>query len=157
MAALSPKPYKWRMLALALVPTSIISALTAMLLDQILIELGVVIHPYFEAITAGVFAFVFSVPAVPILWRLGLCSLPQYFLGGLALIVPTTLITLFFIPLFSPVTLDITVMRPRISNSQVWAFSIYVRFARSAVLLPVHIFSFWLIYHKLMNYSAKKF
>ena len=157
MKEISSQLYRRSALLVALVPTCIITTLVAIFIDQILIENGIAIQPYFEAIVAGVFAFAFSLFVVPLLWRLGLNTLPLYLLGGLALIVPATIVSLAFVSMHSPVMLDFTSMNSKTLQSQVWALTIYVRFARSAMLLPIHITAFWLINHKLLKYSQKNY
>ena len=124
----------------------------AVILDNTLRYFGIEIHPWKEAVFSGLAGIFFSSLFVPVLWKLGLITVPQYILGALGVFVPATLISLAVIYHFHPIIIDIAGLDfDSTDDSKAWAISIYIRILRSAVLFPIYIFAFWLIYHKYLG------
>ena len=146
------KKFTWRPFLLTQLPCGLFTILFALILDNLLRQFGVDIHPWKEALVSGLAGIFFSSLFVPLLWRLGLITVPQYILGALGLFIPATLLSLLAIYQFHPIIIDIAGLDLNTqSDSEAWAMTIYIRITRSAVLFPVYIFIFWLVYHKYLG------
>ena len=147
------KNFEWKVLLLTQLPCGGLLFIAAYCLDNFLFSLGVDIHPWREAMFAAIGGMFFSSIFIPVLWRLGLITVQQYLIGAIALFVPCTLITLVILGQFQSIKLPMVSLIENGSVERIWAMSIYIRIARSAILFPIYIFFFWLIYHKLLGYK----
>ena len=120
-------------------------------IDNSLRELGVDIHPWKEAFYAALGGIFFMSTCTPISWRLGLVTLPQYFLAAIAMFMPATIIWLFLFSPIAPIQFEITELNARIDEGRTLAMSVYIRISRSLVLTPVYVLTFWYLYHYLLG------
>lgn len=143
--------FEWRPFLLTQLPCGLFTTLCALLLDNTLRQYGVGIHPWREAVISGAAGIFFSSLFVPILWRLGLVTVPQYLLGAVGLFVPATLLSLLVVHFFQPILIDIAGFEFAAGDSRAWAMAVYIRISRSVVLFPTYVFAFWFIYHKCLG------
>ncbi len=130
------------------------TALVALALDALLREFGIAIHPWKEAVAAGLGGLIFASLLVPVLWHLKLLTLSQYLLGASILILPTTLAVMIAVSFFDSALVD-TFLNPN-GDRKEFALAIYVRLVRSIVLVPVYIATFFLVYHLWFTHSSSQ-
>lgn len=147
----SATKFEWWPFLITQIPCGLFTTCCALVLDNVLRQYGVDIHPWREAIISGAAGIFFSSLFVPLLWRLGLVTVPQYMLGALGLFIPATLLSLFVVYAYQPVLIDIAGFEFTPDDNRAWAMTAYIRISRSAVLFPTYIFAFWLIYHKYLG------
>jgi hypothetical protein len=128
----------------------VVSFVFAVFLDNALRTIGIDIHPWKEALTAALGGVFFLTTCAPLAWRLGLITLPQYFLAAVWLFMPATIIWLAVGNLFTPIAIDMAQYPADLPDNKVWAISTYIRIVRSAIISPVYILSFWFFYHYLL-------
>ncbi|MCI4664138.1 MAG: hypothetical protein MRY74_05395 [Neomegalonema sp.] len=136
--------------------SALATMLAALLVDTCLRAIEIPIHPWKDAFLTGVAAFTFSSLLVPLLWRMGLRTLPQYMLGAVAIFAPATLLSLAIIAVFDAdsILIKFTDIEGEEEDSYYWALTAYIRIARSAVLLPVYVTIFCAVYHKHFGMRA---
>ncbi len=122
-------------------------------LDNTLRELGVNIHPWKEAFYAALGGIFFMTTCAPLAWRVGLVTIPQYFLAAMALLMPATIIWLFLFSPFSPIQFEVAHLDVAADDSRALAMSIYIRIARSTILSPVYVLTFWYLYHHILRHD----
>lgn len=146
------KKFTWKPFLLTQLACGLFTTLCALLLDNSLRHLGIEIHPWKEALISGAAGTFFATLFVPLLWRLGLVTIPQYILGAIGLFIPATLLSLFAVYQFHPIIINfVGIELSSLSDNQNWAVTIYIRIFRSTILFPAYIFAFWLIYHKYLG------
>lgn len=114
------------------------------------------ISPWREAMWSAIFSFLFSVPIAPILWRLGLVTLPQYLLGAMAVVVPLTILSALAMSQFYDIMIRVPGFDDDTPVSQVWVLTAYIRLARSALYVPIFLFTFWYSFHRVCNMAARR-
>lgn len=145
------RPFEWPHYVATHLICSAALLLAALALDTILRAFGVGISPWKDAVYSALSGFVIATPLVPVLWRVGLVTGPHYVLGGLGVFVPATLLSVLVISRFDSILVQIPGLDLSEGDSQLWATTAYVRIARSAILFPVYIFIFWLVFHRVFN------
>ena len=150
------RPFRWSIFIACLAASGVTVSFCGILIDNLLRMFDVGISPWQDAFWSGVFAFLFSIPIAPALWRLGLVTLPQYLLGAMAVFVPLTIVS----TIIMSQSYDIMIRVPGVDEdapaNQVWALTAYIRLARSAIFVPVFLFTFWFTYHDLCNMAPKR-
>lgn len=147
------KNFKWTTFLITQIPCGFVTFIAALFVDNALRHFGVQIHPWREAIISGVAGMFFSSLFVPLLWRLNLVTVPQYMIGAIGIFVPATLLSLLVVAQFQPLIIDVNSLEFVDGDTRAWAMSMYVRIARSALLVPVYIFMFWLVYHRYLGHK----
>jgi hypothetical protein len=145
------KPFRWPHYLTSHLVCSLAVLAVGLVLDNILRAFGIGISPWKDAMYSALSGFFIASPLVPLLWRVGLVTGPQYVLGGLSVFVPATLLSVLVISQFDSILVAVPGFEGMEGDSQVWATTAYVRIARSAILFPVYIFFFWLIFHRLFG------
>ena len=136
---------------------AVVSFICAITLDNTLRIVGVEVHPWKDALTAALGGVFFMTTCAPLAWRVGLTTLPQYFLAAISLFMPATIIWLLVTTMITPIQIDMTAVSPDLTETRMWAMSIYIRIVRSAILSPAYIFAFWFFYHHLLGRDAYNF
>lgn len=136
------QPFTWPAYITSIAAACAVLVGQGMAIDFVLIQNGVGMHLWLEAVASAFFGFVFMIPCIILVWRIGLVTLGHYLLGVLVLFLPATLITLSIYPLF-----DVWIEPPEGMDAERMTFSAFVRLLRAAALAPVAVFVFWCVYH----------
>jgi len=143
------RPFRWPQYLTSHLVSSLAILAVGLVLDNMLRAFGIGISPWKDAVYSALSGFIIASPLVPLLWRVGLVTGPQYVLGGLSVFVPATLLSVLVISQFDSILVMVPGFEGHADDSQLWATTAYVRIARSAILFPVYILVFWLVFHRM--------
>lgn len=146
--------FTWPAYFLSQIPCGFSVMLCALVVDNALRQFGVDIHPWKEAIYSGAAGMFFATLFMPLVWRLGLTTLPQYMLGALGVFIPATLLSLVVIYQFQSIIIDVAELNfNNQDDNKAWAITLFIRITRSLALFPPYVFVYWLVYHKYLGKS----
>lgn len=151
------RPFRWPTFIACLAASGLTVTFCGILIDNLMRMFDIGISPWRDALWSGVFAFLFSIPIAPALWRLGLVTLPQYLLGAMAVFVPLTIVSTIIMSQSYDIMIRVPGFDEDVPANQVWALTAYIRLLRSAIFVPVFLFTFWFTYHYLCNMAPKRF
>ena len=145
------RPFTWRAYNAGVLGGCASIVVVGVSIDWMLARNGVDIAVGFEALASAAFGLVFLWPGVMLAWRVGLVTLLHYLLGTSLLFLPATLLTLSVYPVF-----DLWVTPPEGMTHDPGEFSAFIRLLRGAVLGPVSMIAFWLVYHVILNSAPRR-
>lgn len=150
------RPFQWDIFIACLGVSGLAVFICGLLMDNMLRLFDIGISPWRDALLSGFFSFLFSIPIAPALWRLGLVTLPQYLLGAMAVFVPLTILSTIVVSPSHDIMIKVPGFDDDAPANQLWALTAYIRLARSAIFVPVFLFTFWFSYHYLCNMDPKR-
>jgi len=150
------RPFGWRPFIIALLASGAATGVSALILDEILIAYGVSLTRYWDAFYSGFFGLGFAGPGILIVWRLGVVTLQQYLLCSFILMSPLTILSLVFVSITQDVVLQAPWDPAMTISAHDLAYTGYVRIARSAILVPIFLIAFTLVYHRHYGCSPRK-
>ena len=150
------QPFRWDIFLLCLTAGGVAIFIVGIVFDNLLHIFDVSISSWREALWSAVFGVLFSIPIAPMLWRLGLVTLPQYLLGAMAVFVPLTILSALLMSGFYDIKITVPDFDNDAAASQVWALTAYIRLARSAIFVPVFLITFWFTYHRVFKMEPRR-
>lgn len=141
------RAFTWRGYTSALAFAAVVLFVVGVALDAMLRATGIGISIWFDAFWSAVVGFGASFFVARMFWRLGLKTLPQYMIGAFAVMAPISILS--FIPLTQIFGAAITVpwITDDASPHHAVAMTVYIRFARAVILVPIFLAAFYWFYH----------